>query len=515
MGDILLPYLRNRDGTWRNPDFGNIAKDVIKDLLDIEDQALAALLCYFAPDRDAVRHVLMEGINGTAKTRLAKQLNKGLIGPVLRAFYEVCHELSELERTQGSPELSPSDIVGADTLAEGEGTQALRFSPGPLLQNHIVFYADELNRSHPRTQSVLLEAMAEGQVTINTMDPLQSRLHRLKDFFLVASQNPEKHIGTFPLPEAQLDRFMIRIFMPYSKRLAEIIAPTEPDGQQRGSKKATEALANLFGQKRELLDNLTYGWLLQEECQEQKRRLEGVVEAEKASDASYRRLLQRIRVSKALAATLLVNRGRLGRRRSAWAANVLVTLNELEELQKSLSFEQALSQKLGETSTSKDFAVVVEEIIMDIRRLELRRLRIGPAQVAGLQPTRLPGGKTEPSPLAQRIANLVYGTWSRRAAQETIEGLEERLEGNSRVQALTEELQHGSSVRGAQALRDFACALAWARGKEDDEETLVLKREHVDMAAPFVLNHRVRLRNERPQGWYTREKLKQLVQEVD
>ena len=109
----------------------------------------------------------------------------------------------------------PSDIIGTDLPGmDAKGNRRPEFSPGPLLRVRFVYYADELNRSPPKTQSALLEAMAEQQVTVNSLDAerRKERTTHLPGFFLIASQNPEAHEGTFPLPEAQLDRFMVKIW---------------------------------------------------------------------------------------------------------------------------------------------------------------------------------------------------------------------------------------------------------------------------------------------------------------
>jgi MoxR-like ATPase len=153
----------------------------------VVDQLLIALL--------ANGHVLMEGLPGLAKTRTIKTLAKNLE--------------SEFRRIQFTPDLLPSDITGAEIYV-GEGTGGkFEFQPGPVFGNLIL--ADEINRAPAKAQAALLEAMEERQVTI------AGKTHKLPDLFLVmATQNPIEQEGTYPLPEAQMDRFLFHIFIGYS-----------------------------------------------------------------------------------------------------------------------------------------------------------------------------------------------------------------------------------------------------------------------------------------------------------
>lgn len=137
-------------------------------------------------------HVLLEDVPGVGKTTLAKA--------IARAFRV------EFTRVQFTPDLLPADILGSQVLHPKDGSFA--FHRGPLFTN--VLLADEVNRASPRTQSALLEAMNEGQATIDGVThPLP------RPFFVLATQNPADHQGTYPLPEAQLDRFLMRIAIGY------------------------------------------------------------------------------------------------------------------------------------------------------------------------------------------------------------------------------------------------------------------------------------------------------------
>jgi len=145
---------------------------------------LIALLCE--------GHVLLEDVPGVAKTMLARSLAKSL----------GC----SFARVQCTPDLLPSDITGVSVF--NQKTIAFEYQPGPIL-NQIVL-ADELNRATPRAQAALLEAMAERQATV---DGVTRELP--EPFFVIATQNPIEHEGTFPLPEAQLDRFLMRLSIGY------------------------------------------------------------------------------------------------------------------------------------------------------------------------------------------------------------------------------------------------------------------------------------------------------------
>jgi MoxR-like ATPase len=139
-------------------------------------------------------HVLLEDVPGIGKTLVAKALAKSIDGT--------------FKRIQCAPDLLPSDITGGAIYNQRE--QQFEFVPGPIFAN--VLLVDEINRASPRTQSSLLEAMAERQVT---SDGVTRRLER--PFFLMATQNPVEMAGTFPLPEAQLDRFLVAISLGYPK----------------------------------------------------------------------------------------------------------------------------------------------------------------------------------------------------------------------------------------------------------------------------------------------------------
>jgi MoxR-like ATPase len=158
-------------------------------------------------------HLLIEDRPGVGKTTMAKALATSID--------------TAFGRIQFTPDLLPSDVVGV-TVFDRSSSEFL-FRPGPVFANIVL--ADEINRASPKTQSALLEAMAEGQVTID------GRTHTLnRPFIVIATQNPLEHEGTYPLPDSQLDRFLMRISMGYPSREDEITileAHGETDGLEK------------------------------------------------------------------------------------------------------------------------------------------------------------------------------------------------------------------------------------------------------------------------------------------
>ena len=170
----------------------------VKEVFKGKDQIIEMILAGIF----AGGHVLLEDVPGTGKTVLAKALAKatGL----------------DFARIQCTPDLMPSDVTGSSVCIPS--TQSFEYRPGPVLNS--VVLVDELNRATPRTQSALLEAMAESQVSVDGI------IHKIeKPFFVIATENPVESEGTFPLPEAQKDRFMLTLSIGYptESEEAEII----------------------------------------------------------------------------------------------------------------------------------------------------------------------------------------------------------------------------------------------------------------------------------------------------
>ncbi len=165
-------------------------------------------------------HVLLEGVPGLGKTMLVRTLSEAL-------------DL-EFSRIQFTPDLMPADITGTNILVEDqEGRRRFAFQHGPIFANLIL--ADEINRATPKTQSALLEAMQEKTVTVASV------VHPLAEpFFVLATQNPLEMEGTYPLPEAQLDRFFFKLLVlyPSAVEMTEILRRTTADGSFHAGKTA-------------------------------------------------------------------------------------------------------------------------------------------------------------------------------------------------------------------------------------------------------------------------------------
>ena len=160
-------------------------------------------------------HVLLEGLPGTAKTRSVKSLADNL------------H--TSFGRIQFTPDLLPSDVTGTEVYQEQNGKPQLHFQPGPIF-NSIVL-ADEINRAPAKVQAALLEAMAEGTITVG------DQTHTLPELFMVlATQNPVEQEGTYPLPEAQMDRFIMKVSVDYPDDAAELDIIRLVRGEESGNK---------------------------------------------------------------------------------------------------------------------------------------------------------------------------------------------------------------------------------------------------------------------------------------
>ena len=191
----------------------NTVRQTIASRILGQDEAITDIVAAFI----ARGHVLIEGVPGTAKTLLART---------------TAHVLNiKFGRIQFTPDLMPADVTGISLYREN--TREFEFQPGPVFTD--ILLADEINRAPAKTQAALLEAMAERQVTVDGKSrPLDAA------FTVLATQNPVEHEGTFPLPEAQLDRFLLKVVMPYPSLAAELAmlelheSGFDPEQRQRG-----------------------------------------------------------------------------------------------------------------------------------------------------------------------------------------------------------------------------------------------------------------------------------------
>jgi len=180
--------------------FAQIARDIVgqKDVLEFSIIAMVA-----------GGNVLLEGVPGIGKTRLVRSLGRVFSLP--------------FSRIQFTPDLMPADVTGTNIIVKDErGSSVFQFQPGPIFSNIIL--ADEINRATPKTQSALLEAMQEHSVTVMGVT------RKLDEpYFVLATQNPIEQDGTYPLPEAQIDRFMFKVLMTYPtfEELGEIVDMTQ------------------------------------------------------------------------------------------------------------------------------------------------------------------------------------------------------------------------------------------------------------------------------------------------
>ena len=173
-------------------DFNALLDEMNKAIVDYRDELKLVATAMFARG-----HVLLEGVPGLGKTQIVKTLSDAID--------------TEFSRVQFTPDLMPADIVGTTMVVETDGgDKTFRFERGPIFCN--VLLADEINRATPKTQSALLEAMQERSVTV------AGETHDLaKPFLVLATQNPIEQEGTYPLPEAQLDRFMFKVNVGYAQ----------------------------------------------------------------------------------------------------------------------------------------------------------------------------------------------------------------------------------------------------------------------------------------------------------
>lgn len=201
---------------WFRSTFDRVRNEVKKTIVGQEDVVEGVLIGLASSG-----HVLLEGMPGLGKTLLVKSLSQALS--------------LDFSRIQFTPDMMPADVTGTNILSQADsGARAFEFRKGPIFANIVL--ADEINRATPKTQSAMLEAMQERSVTVG------GKRHELAEPFLVmATQNPVEQEGTYPLPEAQLDRFFFKLLVPYPSKaeLAEVVNRTTAGTQEEPSSVAT------------------------------------------------------------------------------------------------------------------------------------------------------------------------------------------------------------------------------------------------------------------------------------
>ena len=221
--DALARLDETRNSLMREIRKGIIGQD------EVIEQLLITLL--------ARGHCLLTGIPGLGKTLLVKTLAK-------------CLSLG-FKRIQFTPDLMPADVVGSEVVDEdpATGKKAFRFAPGPIFSN--VVLADEINRTPPKTQASLLEAMEERQVTVSgETRPLDV------PFFVLATQNPIELEGTYPLPEAQLDRFLLKITVDYPSREEELDILDRMSSSDANEETSAVTTTEAIAESRKLIDQI-------------------------------------------------------------------------------------------------------------------------------------------------------------------------------------------------------------------------------------------------------------------
>jgi MoxR-like ATPase len=230
MSESTTEAMRARAGEFREA-YRRVRDEIGKVIVGHDEIVNGVLTCLFVGG-----HALLEGVPGLGKTLLVRTLAEVVDLP--------------FNRIQFTPDLMPADIIGTNVVMETpEGKRAFEFQRGPIFAQIVL--ADEINRATPKTQSALLEAMQERSVTVGGV------MHRLQEpFFVLATQNPIEQEGTYPLPEAQLDRFLFKLVVGYSTReeLATILdRTTKAEAPHVGKVIDGQTLKRLQGLVREVI----------------------------------------------------------------------------------------------------------------------------------------------------------------------------------------------------------------------------------------------------------------------
>ncbi len=450
----------------------------------LEDVLCVMFLCALTPDRadpkkpserrSPNRHILLEGAAGTGKSELSK------------AFARVLpHQGKDaVVRVQGTPDLTPMDFLGRES---GSG-----FAPGPLLKfeqpagahapvpdRPAELFIDEINRIPPRTLSVALQAMSENEVSIPTT--VRADRAALSEFLVVATQNPGSHVGTFPSPEALMDRFMVRLVMPFpNAKMHEDLIVEATEG----------AVATAFELAADGMNQWIQNTIIDDtKLSPQITKLTAAYSA--LPDAKVKPLTPAsLQAEHALREAAFFFRG-TPVTKSSLTDGLVTALNELEEHIKSLP--PAEPSRPNATQDERDGAKVIQRTLLN--RIEAARESVEQATAPSNLLKSLPDlrrkiAKVRTRGIAALVVTSFRATISRRAADR---------EGVTDVIALTDVRTHvddivsdGAKFRGGLALADLAAAVAWCRSPANtDLRDITVTRDDVLRISPYVLSHRV------------------------
>jgi MoxR-like ATPase len=432
--------------------FRDLLKKACESLTDMRDVMSLMLLCHFAGTdrRPSTNHIQLEGLNGLAKTTVVKAYVNAIAGDRLRWFFDITGRAG-YTRIQGGPDVSPADVIGFDMLDVDPTTNLhrLRFNPGPFLQAKLCHYFDELNRSPSKTQSCVLEPMAEGgRVTLTTMDRdwRHRRTFRLPAFQMVGSNNPDTQEGTFPLPEAGSDRFMCKIVMRYTDKLADLISGGEPS----------------FGKDPNAATELEKA-LKKPEFDQKILQLRAEV---KDKNAPFRPGL--IEYVEYMEESL------------KWARTqpvppTVADLGGVEAIMRGIT-------KKASSEEEVEFIDKVEAMLTSARLDELDEQKRAVRETVTL-----------PHTTAEFIASVVYNTWSDGSYRACVGGLAKNevvplvLREAAKLESKRSIIRQGASPRAGLALRDLSRSYAYfTRGPG-----AVVSTSDVEAIARYVLRHRI------------------------
>jgi MoxR-like ATPase len=419
-------------------------------LIELDRVVALVLLAYLSghhPRRPRPNGVLLEGLNGLAKTQLCKQTAHALAGPQLRSWFARSGRDAFL-RINGNPDLAREDLVGSDVL--GHARNMVYVERG-LINPSIVALFDEINRTPPRSQALMLQAMAEREVKLETLDPrYEGRQQRsLWWLFVVATMNPTLQEGTYALPEAQIDRFLGFVQMPYPRDLEAML-------------KLDDSTAAASSEPDPSLEVALAG------------------DGPDGFGAVYHDLFQRPAPTAAEVGTLADRIKADGQVQDSADAP-----NGSTELRPSKDKPGGAAANDGDGKPS-DRQRQARRAELALIRQRINELNVWRDEVNAVR---------VPDDVASYIARYVFATWPEDAAARLAPSIRPEVFRDPAVQRLVGGVQQGVMPRGAQALRDLARALCWAETASfDPTHPPAVTLDHVDRVAPYTLTHRITLR---------------------